>query len=98
MLNTEKTQDERDAEYMRKLMGSQNERLAQLEAENKRKDAAIKILLQEKTQWLQSKERFGEIVQQSIAKVNSDSSAVNEEIKKLREENTMLRDKLAGYQ
>ena len=66
----------------------------QLKHENSKLKAIIDIMMMEKKQWTESKERFDTIVQQTIAGANVKNAAVSEEMQLIREENGRLKDKI----
>ena len=66
----------------------------QLKHENSKLMAIVDIMMMEKKQWLESKERFDTIVQQTIAGANVKNASVSEEIQLIREENSRLKDKI----
>lgn len=80
------TQDDYNA-LMRKYK-SLGERVTYLETEGKRKDAAIDLLIREKTQWVASKQSWETIMQQTLANSNQNTQQVNVEIDRLKKENT----------
>jgi len=65
-----------------------------LDKKLKAKDATINLLLQEKAQWLQSKENWEKIVQQTLANSNQANLSVSNDIDRLTKENIELKEEL----
>jgi len=93
MIDNEK--NERAMDYMVKKTLSLNERIIQLEAENKRLRAANELLLVEKAQWIASREQWSQIMQRTLTASNETSAKVSEEIQELSAENIRLREELS---
>ena len=81
-------------DYMAKHAKSLKGRIDQLEKENERLKATVKILLMEKDQWLKSKEQWTQIMQSTLTSSNEATSKVSEEIHRLKEENRRLIDRI----
>ncbi len=77
---------------MKKQLESLGQRLHQLEAENSGLKAINELLLYEKKQWDESKERQNQIIQSTLENVNSKSAFLSEEIQRLHLENVKLRE------
>jgi len=81
-----------------RLHDSANKTLEYFDKENKRLNAVIQLLLQEKEQWIQSKQKWNEMVAKTVTDNNSKIGEVNDEIQRLRKENTILKEKLKKYE
>jgi len=74
-----------------KQIQSLGQRISQLEAENTGLKAINQLLLYEKKQWDESKERQTQIIQSTVDDVNSKTSFLSEEVQRLHIENVKLR-------
>lgn len=79
---------------MEKRINSLKIRIEQLERENSRLKASVNLMLMEKKQWLESKEKFDTIIQQTIAGANVKNAAISEEMMLIREENRKLKEEI----
>jgi len=87
---------QKDYDRLRRLYDSLSTAVKQHEEENRRLNAANQLLLVEKAQWVQSKEKWGQIMQQTLTASNETSSKVSDEVQRLRAENTKLREELSN--
>jgi len=82
------TMEEKDRELKQwqKINQATNNTLADFQTRNKELEAAIKLLLLEKEQWVKSKAQQQEIIFNTITRANLEKSELNNEIQRLRDE------------
>lgn len=82
--------DIEEAEQWKKINQSTNDTLVTFQTRNRELDAAVKLLLLEKEQWIKSKAQQQQIVFDTITRANSEKDKLNNEIQQLKDENRKL--------
>ena len=84
----------KDYERLRRVHESTNKTVVEYEGEIRRLRAALELLLEEKRQWTESRDRWTQMIQQTVQAGNEANAKVGEEMQALREENRLLRARL----
>lgn len=78
------TTNEQDYIALRRLHDSTNETVQRLEAENAELKAVVELLEAQKLQWQQERIVQGQVIQDTLAKINATNSKYLMEIERLR--------------
>jgi len=84
---------DRELKQWQKINQATNNTLADFQGRNKELEAAIKLLLLEKEQWVKSKAQQQEIIFNTITRANLEKSELNNEIQRLRDELRKLKSR-----
>ena len=76
---------ERELKQWQKINSATNDTLTTFQRRNKELEAAIKLLLQEKVQWIEAKAKQQQIIFDTITRANLEKSELNNEIQRLKD-------------